>query len=76
MTQITFNSFEELASYLEGWSSYDDESVYDPNGILILLNACLKNLNNYAIEADFWCFREIVEVPEKLLLEKILDSLK
>jgi hypothetical protein len=70
------DSYEQLASYLENWMSFEDEDSYDFNGIAGLLIACLKNMNKYAIEGDFEELGEMLDDNEKELLKKFVKSVE
>ncbi|MBW9259233.1 MAG: hypothetical protein K1562_16600 [Candidatus Thiodiazotropha sp. (ex. Lucinisca nassula)] len=45
--------------------SFSDGGSYDFNGVIGLLNACLKNVNKYAIYADFYGIRYAVDISDK-----------
>jgi hypothetical protein len=68
-------TYDELVEYIENWMSFNDDDSYDFNGMLGLLNACLKNINKYAIDGDYEEISESLEESEKDVINKIANSI-
>ena len=67
------DSYEQLATYLENWMSFQDIDSYDFNGMVGLFIACLKNMNKFAIEGDFEGLNEMLDDEEKELIKKLAE---
>lgn len=62
-----------LIEFLEGWSSANgDPDVYDVNGMLLIVSACLRNLAKHSLDADFEEIDEFFDANQIEILKKIL----
>lgn len=69
------SSWSSLIEFLEGWTSANgDPYIYDVNGILAILGACLTNLSKYSIDADFEEMSEFFDQAQIDILRKILNG--
>jgi hypothetical protein len=64
-------TYDDLEEYLSEWKSFEDDNTYDFNGIVILLSACLRNINKYALEEEINDLPQALQGEEKKLLLKI-----
>lgn len=67
-------SLDQLLNFLESWTSVNgDEYVYDANGMLALLGACLTNLSKFSLNADFEDLSEVFDDKQTEVLRKLLS---
>ncbi|RQP22437.1 hypothetical protein [Piscinibacter terrae] len=65
-------TLDQLLLFLEEWRSVNgDEFVYDANGMLALLGACLRNLSKFSLDADFEELSEMFDAEQKAMLSKL-----
>jgi hypothetical protein len=70
------NNLDQLLGFLEGWTSVNgDEYVYDANGMLAILGACLTNLSKFALDADFDELKETFDEKQVEVLRKLIQHL-
>lgn len=78
MTQLTrggvLDNFEQLENYLKNWRSFSDQQIYDPNGMMALLCACIANLRSNVQEQELEDLGSILTDDEKTFLQKLLSS--
>lgn len=75
MTQFRIESFQELEAYLRNWTSFQDEHVYDFNGIVALLAACLDNLRVHATDSDLDGINDCLTGNQRTILARIGERL-
>jgi hypothetical protein len=63
--------YGELQQFLRNLKSMRDDDVYDFVGMLQLFRACLLNLMEYSIEADWPIAAEAMDAAERDFLTKI-----
>lgn len=68
------DNLDQLLKFLESWTSVNgDEYVYDANGMLAILGACLTNLSKFALDADFAELNEVFDARQIEVLRKLLN---
>lgn len=67
------NNLDQLVKFLEGWTSVNgDEYVYDANGMIAILGACLTNLAKFSLDADFEELSEVFDEKQIEILRRLL----
>jgi hypothetical protein len=72
MPDWNVRSFQDLVGNLRNWGSFGDSEVYDCNGMLMLLGACVDNLIEYADDYQLRTFGNTLDVEQLLFLERLV----
>ena len=74
--QRHFNSFEELVSFMENWSSWlGPDEAYDIGGLIAVFGACLTNLVDNGIEHDFGELAAYMDESQRKMLVMLARSI-
>ncbi len=64
--------YGELESLLRDWVCMEGEGAYDFEGMFHLFRACLLNLMDHSTEEDWLQAVELLELPERVFLSKLV----
>ncbi|MDI9310938.1 MAG: hypothetical protein QM535_12045 [Limnohabitans sp.] len=70
-----FNTFEELENYLINWESFNGGPIYDTVGMLLLLQACIKNLKSNCDIDTFEEMEDVLNPEETVYIKKLIDKI-
>ncbi len=70
---MKISSYKGLLSSLAEWRSWDDDEVYDFGGIIAVLGACLRNLDQYGVEGELNEVANYLEPEEVRMLLRLAE---
>lgn len=66
---------DDLLQFIENWTSWNgDPHAYDSAGIMQILDACLKHLSRFSIDADFEEIQDYFDAGQVDILRKLLNG--
>lgn len=71
----SIQSFDDLEDTLRLWRSFKDQEIYDLNGMMALVAACLDNLKENMIETDFDEVGDCLTEDQRMFLEKFSTAI-
>lgn len=74
MATVSIESFSQLEAFLREWKSFGDRQIYDFNGMVALLAACLDNLHAHSLQSDLEEIGESLTDSQKSVLKRIAEN--
>ena len=72
---MELSTFSELESFLRTYKSWEDEHVYDYNGVVHLLLALIDNLHENALGAELETIGDSMSGSQKGFLLELVNHL-
>jgi hypothetical protein len=68
-------SFDDLENALRLWRSFKDQEIYDLNGMMAIVAACLDNLRENMTETDFDEVGDCLTEVQRMFLGKFSSAI-